>query len=135
MGHRNPGRARREAASLGVKIDESSHLADFRIVEPPRVSPTPVFPSRKVLGILSMFAALAIAVAAVFGLGRMKPTVDSLVSMHEISDRPVLGSVSLLRGPEHQAQRRRDVFRFASVMGLFVVVHVVWVAMIAWYGI
>jgi len=127
--------ARREAASLGVKIDESSQLADFRIVEPPRVAPAPVFPSRKVLGVLSMFAALAISGAIVFGLGRLKPTVDSLTIVHQLSSRPVLGSVSLLLGPEHRTRRRRDVYRFASVMGLFVVAHVVWVAMIAWYGI
>ena len=125
--------SRREAASLGVKIDESSHLADFRIVEPPRVAPTPVFPSRKMLGVLSMFAALAIAGGAVFGLGRLKPTVDSLTIMHQLSARPVLGSVSLLRGPDQKAQRKRDVYRFASVMGLFVVAHVVWVVMIAKY--
>ncbi|KQV94597.1 XrtA system polysaccharide chain length determinant [Rhizobacter sp. Root1221] len=125
--------SRREAASLGVKIDESSHLADFRIVEPPRVTPSPVFPSRKILGVLSMFAALGMAGAAVFGLGRLKPTVDSLTTMHQLSSRPVLGSVSLLRGPEQQAQRRRDVYRFASVMGVFVVAHVVWVVMIAKY--
>lgn len=127
--------ARREAASLGVKIDESSHLADFRIVEPPRVAPQAVFPSRKVLGVLSMFASLLLAGAAVFGLGRLRPTVDSVVSMHNLSSRPVLGSVSLLRSPEQQSRRRRDVYRFASVMGLFVVAHVVWVAMIAWYGL
>jgi polysaccharide chain length determinant protein (PEP-CTERM system associated) len=127
--------SRREAASLGVKIDESSHLADFRIVEPPRVSPSPVFPSRKVLAVLSMFLSLSLAVGAVFGLGRLKPTVDSLTLMHQLSSRPVLGSVSLLKGPELQSQRRSDVYRFASVMGLFVSVHVVWVALIAWYGI
>lgn len=127
--------SRREAASLGVKIDQSSHLADFRIVEPPRVAPKPVFPSRKVLAVLAMFASLALAAAAVFGLGRLKPTVDSIAQMHQLASRPVLGSVSLLRGTEHQAQRRQDVFRFASVMGLFVVAHVVWVAMIAWYGV
>jgi len=127
--------ARREAASLGVKLDESTQLADFRIVEPPRVAPSPVFPGRKVLGVLSMFAALAIAAAAVFGLGRLKPTVDSLANLHQLSSRPVLGSVSLLVGPEQKARRRHDIYRFASVMGLFVVAHVVWVAMIAWYGI
>jgi len=127
--------ARREAASLGVKIDESSQLADFRIVEPPRVEPAPVFPSRKVLGVMSMFLALALAAATTFGLGRMQPTIDSVAAMHSLAQRPVLGTVSLVRGPELKAERRRDIFRFSSVMALFVAVHVVWVAMIAWYGI
>lgn len=41
---------RREAASLGVKIDQTSSMADFRLIEPPRVLPSPVFPSRIQLG-------------------------------------------------------------------------------------
>lgn len=127
--------SRREAASLGVKIDQSSHLADFRIVEPPRVAPKPVFPSRKVLAVLAMFLSLGLAGAAVFGLGRLKPTVDSLTQMHQLGGRPLLGAVSLLRGTEQREQRRRDIYRFAGVMGVFVVAHVVWVAMIAWYGV
>ena len=31
--------ARRESASLGEKIDLTTKVADFRVVEPPRVSP------------------------------------------------------------------------------------------------
>ena len=123
--------ARREAASLGVKIDQSSQLADFRIVEPPQVAPSPVFPGRKVLAALAMFAALGLAGAVVFALGRMNPTVDSIVLMHELASRPVLGSVSLLRSPVQRAQRKRDVYKFASVMLVFVAVHVAWVVLIA----
>lgn len=127
--------SRREAASLGVKIDQSSQLADFRIVEPPRVAPTPVFPSRKVLAVLAMFASLALAGAAVFGLGRLRPTVDSLAVLQQLSDRPILGSVSLIRGPEQRSRRKRDIYRFAGVMGVFLALHVVWVVLIARHGL
>jgi hypothetical protein len=54
--------ARRESASLGVKLDESSQLAEFRVIEPPRVSETPVFPRRLHV------AAGAIALSALAGL-------------------------------------------------------------------
>lgn len=127
--------SRREAASLGVKMDESSHLADFRIVEPPRVAPTPVFPSRKILAVISMFASLGLAGAAVFGLGRMRPTVDSVAGMQALSSRPMLGAVSLLLGPQQRSQRRKDIYRFASVMGVFVIAHIVWVVLIARFGV
>jgi polysaccharide chain length determinant protein (PEP-CTERM system associated) len=123
--------ARREAASLGVKIDQSSQLADFRIVEPPRVAPTPVFPSRKVMGVLAMLVSLGVAGAAVFMLGRMKKTVDTVHEMHRLSARPILGSISLLRSPELLASRRRDVFKFSSVMAVFVVLHGVWLLAVA----
>lgn len=123
--------ARREAASLGVKIDKSSHLADFRIVEPPRVAPMPVFPGRVVLAVLAMCASLAAGAGAVFALGRMRPTVDSVLSMHELSNRPVLGSISLLRSPEMRTKRQRDIYKFASVMVVFVALHAAWVLLIA----
>jgi polysaccharide chain length determinant protein (PEP-CTERM system associated) len=123
--------ARREAASLGVKIDQSSQLADFRIVEPPQVAPSPVFPGRKVLAALAMVVALALSGVAVFAMGRMRPTIDSLVLMHELSGRPVLGSVSLLRSPEQRKQRQRDIYIFASLMLVFVAMHAVWVVLIA----
>ncbi len=49
-------------------------------------------------------------------------------------DRPILGSVSLIRGPE-QPRTQRDVYRFAGVMGVFLAVHVVWVVLIARHGL
>ena len=51
--------ARREAASLGVKIDQSAQMVEFRIVEPPRLLTKPVFPDRRALAALSMLAAVA----------------------------------------------------------------------------
>jgi polysaccharide chain length determinant protein (PEP-CTERM system associated) len=123
--------SRREAASLGVKIDESSELTDFRIIDPPRVSPTPVFPGRRALAVIAMLVSLIGAGAAVFGLGRMKPTVDSVEAMHELCGRPVLGAVSLLRSPEQRTQRWRDIYQFSGVMGIFLLLHVGWLTMIS----
>ncbi|HET8869457.1 MAG TPA: XrtA system polysaccharide chain length determinant, partial [Aquabacterium sp.] len=40
---------RRESASLGEKIDQTTKVAEFRVVEPPRVSPKPAQPSRMVV--------------------------------------------------------------------------------------
>lgn len=123
--------SRREAASLGLKIDESSQLADFRSVEPPSVSPSPVFPGRVALAFLAMLISLAVAGVIVFLLGRVRPTVDSMLLMEELGNRPVLGSISLLRSPEQHAQRQRDIYKFASVMSVFVLLHVAWVGLIA----
>jgi polysaccharide chain length determinant protein (PEP-CTERM system associated) len=123
--------ARREAASLGVKIDESSELTDFRIVDPPRVAPSPVFPGRGALAALAMLLSLAAGGLVVLFMGRSNPTVDSVEAMHALSGRPVLGAVSLLRNPGHLLQRRQDILRYASVMGLFVCLHLGWVMLVA----
>jgi polysaccharide chain length determinant protein (PEP-CTERM system associated) len=123
--------SRREAASLGVKIDESAELTDFRIVDPPRVSPAPVFPGRGALAALAMLVSLFAGAATVFTLGRAKPTVDSVEAMHALSARPVLGAVSLLRNPGHLLERRQDIYKYASVMAMFVLVHIGWVVLVA----
>ncbi len=39
-----------------VKLDESSQLADFRVIEPPHVLPSPVFPSRTQLAAMAVLA-------------------------------------------------------------------------------
>src|SRR5690606_17294972 len=38
--------SRREAALISRNVDSSQRLAEFRVIEPPRTSPRPVFPNR-----------------------------------------------------------------------------------------
>ena len=47
--------SRRESASLGVKIDQSSPLTEFRIIDPPRAAPAAVFPNRLSLAALALY--------------------------------------------------------------------------------
>lgn len=126
--------ARREAASLGVKIDQSSQLTDFRLVEPARVSPTPVFPNRKVLAVLSVLAAIGLGVAAAFGLSQLSPSFDNERLLRELSGRPVLGSVSMVKNNSVRVQERRASLGFAGAFGLFLMVNAAWLAWVAIQG-
>jgi polysaccharide chain length determinant protein (PEP-CTERM system associated) len=126
--------ARREAASLGVKIDQSSQLAEFRLVEPARVSSTPVFPGRKVLAALAVLAAIAAGVAATFAMTRLRHVVDDEKMLHSITGRPVLGSVSMVMTEAGRAAYRRGTVQFAGVTGLFFIASIAWVAWIALQG-
>jgi len=123
--------ARREAASLGVKIDQSSPLTDFRLVEPARVAPTPVFPSRKVLAVLVVLAAIGAGVAATFGLSQLSPSFDNERTLRELSGRPVLGTVSLVLSNAARVQQRRALVGFAGAVALFFVANAGWVAWVA----
>lgn len=87
--------ARRESASLGVKMDESSRLAEFRIVEPPRVSPGPVFPGRLHLALITVVAALAAGIATPLLLDFVYPTFKDALALRKATGREVLGSISL----------------------------------------
>ena len=51
--------ARRESASLGEKLDKTAHLAEFRVVEPPRAAMKAVFPSRLHLAVFVVVALAA----------------------------------------------------------------------------
>lgn len=122
--------SRRESAALGVKIDESAQTADFRVIEPPRVLPTPVFPSRMVLALLVMLASIAAGVVSTFGLTQLLPTLHSVRSLAELSGRPVLGTVNLFISNEEKAAASRDAMHFGIACALLLAVQCGWVAWI-----
>lgn len=123
--------ARRESASLGVKLDESSQLAEFRVVEPPSVSPSPVFPGRLHLALIAVVAALATGIAAAVAADLMWPTFDEAASLRALSGRPVLGTVSMLVTPDGKRGQRLSVMRFATAFGMLLVLQTMWIAWIA----
>ncbi len=106
--------ARREAASLGVKIDQSSSMADFRVVEPPRVSPLPVAPGRRLLALGLVPLALLAGLLASFGLARAAGTIDDEKSLKAVTGRPVLGTVTMVVNASMQSLRRKQLFHFSG---------------------
>ena len=123
--------ARRESASLGVKLDESSQLAEFRVVEPPRVSPSPVFPGRLHLAVIAVIVSLAAGIAAAVVADLMWPTFDGATSLRLFSGRPVLGTVSMLVTPHGQREQRMSMLRFTAAFGILMALQAMWVAWIA----
>lgn len=126
--------ARREAASLGVKIDQTSQLADFRLVEPASVSPLPVFPSRKILALLVIVASAGAGVAAAFFRWKSNPPIDAERALNAITGRPVLGSISLIMSNSMRLQQRKENLAFASASTGFGLVCVAWLAWIVIQG-
>jgi polysaccharide chain length determinant protein (PEP-CTERM system associated) len=122
---------RREAASLGVKIDQTSSMADFRLIEPPRVLPTPVFPSRTQMALGVMLLALIAGVAAAYAQTLLNPTFTTERELREFTKRPVLGSLAKVEDPRDRDLERSDRLKLAGVMGLFVLANVGWVAWIS----
>lgn len=123
--------SRRESASLGEKIDQTTKVADFRVVEPPRVNPSPVKPSRLLVALFSMVVALGAGAAAAFGLTQLFPTVQDTRQLKEISGRPVLGSVSMVISPamSHTVQRSNRLFKIN--VAAFFVLNLVWLIVVA----
>jgi polysaccharide chain length determinant protein (PEP-CTERM system associated) len=125
--------ARRESASLGVKIDETEPLADFRVVEPPRVSRFPVFPSHLHLALISLLLTLVAAVGSVLIAETLRPTLDDTAVLQQlIGHRKVIGAVSVARNAAVAQQERGEFMRFtlsAAVLATGLLGWLAWIAL------
>lgn len=104
---------RREKASLSEDVD-ATRLANFRVIDPPRTSPKPVFPNRQALAPLALLLALAAGAAASFLVSQLLPTFNSAAALRSATQRPVLGSVSALVTGEVIRRGRQGALAFGS---------------------
>lgn len=109
--------ARRESASISGEMQSVSGVADFRLIDPPRVSPRPVSPNRRVLFPLALLASLAAGLAMAFVAREVRPAFYDGRSLSEVTGLPVLGTVSLILSPAQQAANRRSMLRFLGGAG------------------
>ncbi len=123
--------ARRESASIGAKLGETSGYADFRVVEPARVSTSAAFPNRLHLALLSIVVTLAAGVGAALLVENLRPAVDAVDALAALSGRPVLGAVSMVVTPLEVRARRMGAMRFGLACALLLVVQSIWVAWVA----
>jgi polysaccharide chain length determinant protein (PEP-CTERM system associated) len=118
--------ARRESALLAVKLDESSQLEDFRVVEPPRVASTPVFPGTKHLALMALALAFVGGGAAALAADWLRPTLNGTQALEQLSGRPVLGRIARSRTDAYTVSVRREFRRFAGASALLVMAQLIW---------
>jgi G-rich domain on putative tyrosine kinase len=109
---------KRETATLTGKLEDAG-VAEFRIIDPPRVTPNPVAPNRLLLlgGVVavSLLAGLTMS----WLVSQVRPTFHDGRSLREIAQRPLLGMVSALPTHGLRVMRRRAALLFAGgVSGL-----------------
>jgi polysaccharide chain length determinant protein (PEP-CTERM system associated) len=109
--------ARRQAAVMSGDLDVASGVADFRLIDPPRVAPKPVSPNRFLLYPLALIAALAAGVFTAFAASQLRPVYDAAYELRAKTGLPVLGVVSMVVSDDDARRSRVDLWRFAAGTG------------------
>lgn len=91
--------ARREAAKLSQDAGETGEELRFKVVEPPDVPVRPTSPNRLVVNSLALVLALAAGGGAAAARSRARPVFFDRRTLHEATDLPVIGTVSLSGAP------------------------------------
>ena len=108
--------ARRETASLTGKLEDAG-VAEFRIIDPPRVTPNPVAPNRQLLLAAVIAVSLFAGLATSWLVSQTRPTFRDGRTLREVAQRPLLGMISILPTHGLRVMRRRAALLFAGGIG------------------
>lgn len=113
---------RREAASISEGMSAVSGVADFRLIDPPRASRTPVAPDRRVLLPLALLASIAAGLAVAFAASQVRPAFFDARTLQEATGLPLLGVITLSPDTDPASGQwvRKDRIRFAGALGALV---------------
>ena len=115
--------ARRESASMSGEMQSVTGVADFRLIDPPRVSTRPVSPDRLLLIPLGLILALAAGFGAAYIANEARPTFYDGRSLREASGLPLLGVVSMIVSEPQRWAARRGMLRFIGAVGILLVTY------------
>lgn len=108
--------SRRESATMGKDVQDTGG-AQFRVIDPPRVSPKPVEPNRLALLALAAILSIGAGLFASLAMSQLVPTFHEARALREVSKRPILGMVSMLPSEALHRARQRNGWLFAGGLG------------------
>ncbi|PKO89933.1 MAG: chain length-determining protein [Betaproteobacteria bacterium HGW-Betaproteobacteria-10] len=114
---------RRESAELSGDLDAAGSVADFRLIDPPRASTTPVAPNRLLLLPGGLLLALAAGLFAAFATSQIRPVFFDGKTLRDETDLPLLGTVSLIPNEARRLKERASLHRFLLATAALVVTY------------
>ena len=111
-------------AKLSDKADATG-VVRFEVVDPPTVDPDPVFPNRLKLILQVLAAGLAAGLGAAYLLHQLRPVFSNTRQLMELTQLPVLGSVSMTWPERHRARARRAIWAYALGAAVLVLLAIV----------
>jgi polysaccharide chain length determinant protein (PEP-CTERM system associated) len=109
--------ARRQSAVMSGELDVASGVAEFRLVDPPRVAPKPVSPNRLLLLPIVLVVALGAGFFAAFAASQMRPTIADGEVLRQMTGLPLLGVVTMLTTEIDKRRERMSLMRFVVASG------------------
>jgi polysaccharide chain length determinant protein (PEP-CTERM system associated) len=120
--------ARRESAAMSGELEVASGVADFRLIDPPRVSPQPVAPNRLLLLPLAFVVAIGAGLFTAFAGSQLRPVFHSASELREKISIPLLGVVSRVASSAELRAERANLIRFwagsSGLIGMFVLTFI-----------
>ena len=114
--------ARRQSAAMSGDLDSASGVADFRLIDPPRVSPKPVSPNRLLLLPAAFLVALIAGLLTAFIASQLRPVYRRASELREKIDLPILGVVSLVLSDADKRHERFDTVKFLAASSMLFIV-------------
>lgn len=114
---------RRETAQISNEMGSADGVASFQLIEPPRVSSTPVPPSRRLLLAALLLASIGAGTAASFLANRVFPVFFDRKALRKITGLPVLGGVSRIVSSDYVRTDRVKLIGFLLAIGCLVAAH------------
>ncbi len=112
---------RRESARLSEQADEQADDIKLKVIEPPRIPLRPVGPNRIQFLAMVLFASLGAGGGLAVLLSQVNPRFYSSDELKEITQLPVVGTVSLVFSRRQRTERRMELAMCAVVFtGLLV---------------
>ena len=106
--------ARRESATMAGEMEAAAGTAEFRLIDPPRVSTRPVAPNRVRLFTLALFGALAAGLGASVLASQISRRFFDAHALRTATGLPVLGTVSLIPSESLKRRERRGLIGFIA---------------------
>lgn len=115
--------ARRESALMSGKLENTSNVAEFRVIDPPRVVPKPVSPNRLLLAPVSLLVAIAAGFGMAFVMSQVRPVFFDGTTLRQVTQLPLLGVVGLIPSDEQLRRESRSLKRFIMACIAFLLLY------------
>jgi polysaccharide chain length determinant protein (PEP-CTERM system associated) len=122
--------SRRESATMSGQLEDAG-VAEFRLIDPPRVPPKPAAPNRLLLLPVVLVAALGLGVVTALAMSQLRPVFYQGSELRNKLGLPLLGVVTLVMTEVQQRQERMDRLRFVGAFGALVGLMLLGMAAIA----